>query len=92
MTNEDLNLSPRMAQLLERYAEEGQPRGMSLREFALAELASTLRQAGAAKATLEKAMMEAERALASLRYAMAGGDAAVLSDAGISPLDAADSE
>lgn len=87
MTNEDLNLSPHMAQLLERYAEHGQPRGMSLREFALAELASTLRQAGAAKASLEEAMKEAERILVSLRHAMAGGDDAVLSEAGISPLE-----
>jgi hypothetical protein len=92
MTNEDLNLSPHMAQLLERYAEHGQPRGLSLREFALEELASTLRQAGAAKASLEEAMKEAEQILAGLRHAMAGGDAAVLSEAGISPLDPADSE
>lgn len=87
MTNEDLNLSPHMAQLLERYAEHGQPRGMSLRELALAELASTLRQAGAAKASLEEAMRQAEGMLASLRHDMAGGDAAVLSEAGISPLE-----
>ena len=88
MRNEDLNLSPRMAELLERYAEHGQPRGMSLQQFAAEELASTLRQAGAAKATLERAMRDAENALVSLRHAMAGGDAAVLSQAGIAPLDA----
>lgn len=87
MTNEDLNLSPRMAQLLERYAEHGQPRGMSLQAFAFSELASVLRQAGAAKATLEAALRDAESALASLRHEMAGGDAAVLSEAGIAPID-----
>lgn len=87
MTNEDLDLSPRMAQLLERYAEHGQPRGMSLQAFALAELASVLQQAGAAKATLEAALREAEIALARLRHEMAGGDAAVLAEAGIAPIE-----
>ncbi len=85
MTNEDLNLSPQMAQLLERYAQEGQPLGMSLQAFAMAELVSALRQVSAVKATVEAALRDAEIALAKLRHEMAGGDAAVLSEAGIAP-------
>jgi hypothetical protein len=87
MTNEDLNLSPSMAQFLERYAEQGQPLGMSLQTFAAAELASALRQASAAKATLEAALRDGESALVRLRHEMAGGDAAVLSEAGITPAE-----
>jgi hypothetical protein len=85
MTNEDLNLSLHMAQLLERYAQQGPPLGMSLEAFAVAELVSALRQASAAKATVEAALRDAEIALARLRHEMAGGDAAVLSEAGIAP-------
>lgn len=87
MTNEDLDLSPRMAQLLERYAEHGQPLGMSLQAFAAAELISALRQASAARATLEAALRDAESTLSRLRHEMAGGDAAVLSEAGIAPIE-----